>query len=67
MDLALEERIDTDLEQLFIVNATPVGDGLLHPSLAEISDTSDMHGDLRARPGDPWLFMNQRTMPWRIE
>ena len=43
MDLALEERIDTDLEHLFIVNATPVGDGLLDPSLAEISDTSDMH------------------------
>ena len=32
MDLALEERIDTDLEKLILVNATPVGDTLLDPT-----------------------------------
>ena len=37
MDLALENRIDTDLEQLVLVDATPVGDSLLDPTLAEIA------------------------------
>ena len=36
MDLALEDRIDTDLEKLVLVDATPVGDTLLDPTLAEI-------------------------------
>ena len=36
MDLALEDRIDTDLEKLILVDATPVGDTLLDPTLAEI-------------------------------
>ncbi|MCY4086178.1 MAG: GPP34 family phosphoprotein [Actinomycetia bacterium] len=36
MDLALENRIDTDLEELVLVDATPVGDSLLDPTLAEI-------------------------------
>ena len=36
MDLALENRIDTDLEKLVLVDATPVGDSLLDPTLAEI-------------------------------
>ena len=43
MDLALEGRIDTDLEHLFVVNATPVGDSLLDAPLAEISETADTH------------------------
>ena len=38
MDLALENRIDTDLESLILVDATPVGDSLLDPTLAEISE-----------------------------
>lgn len=37
MDLALEDRIDTDLESLILVDSTPVGDPLLDPTLAEIS------------------------------
>ena len=37
MDLALEDRIDTDLENLVLVDATPTGDGLLDPVLAEIA------------------------------
>ena len=36
MDLAMENRIDTDPENLFLVDATPVGDSLLDPILAEI-------------------------------
>ena len=36
MDLALENRIDTDLENLILLDATPVGDSLLDPTLAEI-------------------------------
>lgn len=37
MDLALENRIDTDLQKLTLVDATPVGDSLLDPTLAEIA------------------------------
>ena len=36
MDLALENRIDSDLEQVTLVDATPVGDNLLDPVLADI-------------------------------
>ncbi len=36
MDLAMEDRIDTDLENLVLLDATPVGDSLLDPTLAEI-------------------------------
>ena len=36
MDLAMENRIDTDLEHLILVDATPVGDNLLDPTLADI-------------------------------
>ena len=37
MDLALENRIDTDPENLILVDDTPVGDNLLDPTLAEIA------------------------------
>ena len=37
MDLALENRIDTDLECLILVDATPTGDDLLDPTLAQIA------------------------------
>ena len=36
MDLALENRIDTDPQNLILIDATPVGDSLLDPTLAEI-------------------------------
>ncbi len=36
MDLALENRIDTDTEKLVLVDATPAGDSLLDPTLADI-------------------------------
>jgi len=37
MDLALEDRIDTDLERLMLVDPTPFGDDILDPTLAEIA------------------------------
>lgn len=37
MDLALERRIETDLDELTLVDASPLGDDLLDPALAEIA------------------------------
>ena len=42
MDLALENRIDTDLEKLVLIDSTPTGDSLLDPTLADIS-AGDAH------------------------
>ena len=33
MDLAMENRIDTDLEHLILLDAAPTGDSLLDPTL----------------------------------
>ena len=38
MDLALENRIDTDLEKLMLIDSTPTGDSLLDPTLADIAE-----------------------------
>ncbi|WP_419925069.1 GOLPH3/VPS74 family protein [Candidatus Poriferisocius sp.] len=38
MELAMENRIDTDLEHLILVDATPVGDTLVDPTLAMIAE-----------------------------
>lgn len=43
MDLALENRIDTDLEKLITIDATPLDDDLLDPTLARISESSEIH------------------------
>lgn len=43
MDLALQGRIDTDLEKLFVVDATPTGDDLLDPALAQINASQESH------------------------
>ena len=40
-DLALENRIDTDLQSLYLVDSTPTGDNLLDPTLEEISSATD--------------------------
>ena len=37
MDLALENRIDTDLDNLMLINSTPTRDSLLDETLAEIA------------------------------
>lgn len=36
MELALHDRIDTDLHQLFVVNAAPLGEPVLDDALARI-------------------------------
>ncbi len=43
MDLALADRIDTDLEQLILVDPTPLEDDLLDPILADITRTTGTH------------------------
>lgn len=40
-DLALEGRIDTDLDALHLVDATPTGDVLLDPTLLEIAEAQE--------------------------
>ena len=54
MDLALENRIDTDPENLILIDATPVGDSLLDPTLAEIAagDQRDARYWVCAGPAD---------------
>ncbi len=43
MDLALENRIDTDLESLVLVDKTPTGDPLLDATLDRIAASKDVH------------------------
>ena len=43
MDLALENRIDTDLKRLVLIDPTPVGDDLLDPPLALIAQSTETH------------------------
>ena len=59
MDLALEDRIDTDLEHLIVSDRTPLGNDLLDPILAEIArsgesprDTASWITDLSNRSGE---------------
>ena len=40
MDLALENRIDTDTERLILLDKTPTGDDLLDPTLANIAEST---------------------------
>ena len=46
MDLALENRIDTDAQRLFLIDSAPVGDRLLDPMLAEIAQADQSHDAL---------------------
>ena len=43
MDLALENRIDTDLKRLVLIDPTPIGDDLLDPTLARIAEAKETH------------------------
>ena len=43
MDLALENRIDTDLKRLVLIDPTPVGDDMLDPTLAMIAQSTETH------------------------
>ena len=44
MDLAIENRIDSDLDSVTLIDATPTGDELLDPVLKEIADDPHHHG-----------------------
>ncbi len=46
MDLALEHRIDTDAQRLFVTDSKPVEDELLDPILAEIVQSQQTHDAL---------------------
>ena len=41
MDLALEYRIDTDLEKLILIDSTPLGDHMLDAALADIAASDE--------------------------
>ena len=43
MDLALENRIDSDPRRLVLLDRTPIGDELLDPTLAEIAREREPH------------------------
>ena len=43
MDLALEDRIDTDSERLMLVDSAPLGDDILDPTLAEIASIGETY------------------------
>lgn len=43
MDLAMEGRIDTDLESLYVVDPSPLGDDLLDPTLARIVESGETY------------------------
>ncbi len=44
MDLALADRIDTDLDSLILVDKTPTGDALLDPTLERIAASTETYG-----------------------
>ena len=56
MDLAMENRIDTDLEHLILVDPTPTGDSLLDPALADIE--AEEKGDTRY-----WVERTAKSAP----
>ena len=58
MELAMENRIDTDLENLILVDATPVGDDLLDSTLAMIAEGSEDQKDARH-----WVEQTARQAP----
>ena len=49
MELALNDRIDTDLRQLVVVNPAPLGEPVLDHALARIAE------DGRSRPAGHWV------------
>lgn len=69
MELALEGRIDTDLERLVLTDSTPLEDDLLDPTLADIAsgpsdrDAEFWLGRTAARGGD----IRKRTIARLVE
>ncbi len=62
MELAMENRIDTDLDHLILVDDTPVGDSLLDPTLALIAEGA---GGAEGEPSDArhWVESTSRRAP----
>ena len=58
MELAMENRIDTDLENLIVVDTTPVGDDLLDSTLAMIAEGAEEQKDARH-----WVEQTARQAP----
>ena len=55
MDLAFEDRIDTDLEKLMLVSAEPLGDDMLDPVLTRIAASAEASPSGEARNAERWL------------
>ena len=60
-DLALEDRIDTDLKTLYMVDPSPTGDDLLDTTLREIAE-SDVTADAQY-----WIERNTRRVDDIVE
>ncbi len=43
MELALEDRIDTDLDKLVLIDSTPLQDSLVDPTLSDIAAATETH------------------------
>ncbi|MYI00993.1 MAG: GPP34 family phosphoprotein, partial [Gammaproteobacteria bacterium] len=54
-DLAMENRIDTDLEKAILIDPTPVGDDLLDPTLDEFAKAKNTHD------AQYWVEKNTRS------
>ena len=53
-DLALENRIDTDLQSLYLIDSRPTGDSLLDPTLEEIAKAE--------KPSDTQYWIERNTV-----
>lgn len=61
MELAMENRIDTDLEHLILIDGTPVGDSLLDPTLAMIAEGQGAEGE--EKDARYWVEQMARQAP----
>ncbi len=61
MELAMENRIDTDLEHLILVDDTPVGDSLLDSTLAMIAEGQGVEG--QEKDARHWVEQMARQAP----
>ncbi len=69
MDLALENRIDTDSERLMLVDATPLGEDILDSTLAEIAGAEQEHERAtgsNGRPDGETRSAKPRSRAWPI-
>lgn len=63
MELAMKDRIDTDLEKLVVINPQPTGDDLLDPTLKHIVEskkTATRDIGLNSALAKPTTFGEQR-------